>query len=68
MPVAYDYAKQEWQTGAKAGPLLLKQLREELAALDAPNGREYARMLGVRTHEAYRARVAHQIADLEVRT
>ncbi len=65
MPVAYDYAKQQWETGAKAGPLLLVQLREELATLDAPNGREYAVFVGVKTFSAYRARVAHQIAELE---
>lgn len=44
-PVAYDYATQEWVSGAAATKVLAAQYTDELALLESPQGAAYLTMM-----------------------
>ena len=52
---AYDYELQRWLTGEEARQLRIMQLREELACLEGPRGKEYAAFVKLGQIEAVTA-------------
>lgn len=63
--LAFDYDRQQWLEGEPARPVLIRQAEKELATLQGPKAKEYARFANITNIPKRIATLQAQLARLK---